>query len=361
MAKQLSTLKRALQRRSKHVGKAPGERRPVEVPTAPATQIHAIVYDAERIVEHDIHSAEEIPALLQQPGIKWLDVDALQDVDLLHKVCGQLGLHTLVIEDIINTDQRTKLEDYNQVLFIVLKRFTVNGSDNAISDEQISIVLGKNFVLSVGEKETDQFEVVRDYLRSGKPRERLLNTDYLAYRLMDSIVDAYFMVLDKLSDRIEALEAELVDKPTPQTLPVIFDLKRELLFLRKAIWPLREVLGSLVRDELPLIRAEMKPFFRDLYDHCVQVMETIEAFREMQSGNLDMYMSSLSVRQNEVMKVLTVAATIFLPLTFLAGIWGMNFEFMPELHWRMGYLFAWAIMAIAVVGMIVYFKRKRWM
>ena len=306
----------------------------------------------------DVEAAEQVSELLGQPGIKWLDVDALRDVKLLQGTCEKLGLHALVIEDIVNTDQRTKLEDHGEVLFIVLKRFTLEGE--RIVDEQISLVLGKDFVLSVGEKETDQFAVVRDYLRSGKPRSRLANADYLTYRLLDSIVDGYYVVLDRLSDRVEALEAELVKGPTAHTLPVIFEIKHELLFLRKAIWPLREVLGSLLRDGTPLIRREMQPFLRDLYDHCVQVMETIETFREMQSGNLDMYMSSLSVRQNEVMKVLTVAATIFLPLTFLAGIWGMNFDVMPELHWRFGYILALAVMAISAIGMVVYFKRKRW-
>lgn len=340
-------------------GRPPGERLDPEAPSAQATRIHAIVYDASSIEETDVASAEQVKTLLGRSGVKWFDVDMLRDVQALQQMCAALGLHALLVEDLVNTDQRTKIEDYGSVLFIVLKQFSLAGE--RMTDEQISLVLGRDFVLSVGAKETNQFEVVRDYLRSGKPRDRLEHADYLAYRLLDSIVDGYYVVLDRLSDRVEALEAELVKGPTARSLPVMFEIKHDLLFLRKAIWPLREMLNSLLRDGTPLVRHEMQPFLRDLYDHCVQVMETIETFREMQAGNLDMYMSSLSVRQNEVMKVLTVAATIFLPLTFLAGIWGMNFEIMPELHWRFGYGLALAIMAALAVGMVAYFRHKRWM
>ncbi|MBU1983113.1 magnesium and cobalt transport protein CorA, partial [bacterium] len=219
-----STLRQALKRRSRQAGRAPGERLEPEFPDLKTTRINAIAYDVEQVEEIEIHEATRISALLSKPGIKWIDVDALRDVKPLQDACEALGLHTLVIEDIINTDQRTKIEDYGEVLFVVLKRFTI-GEDGQLSDEQISIVLGKDFVLSVGERETDQFGVVRDYIRSGKPRVRLLHHDYLAYRLMDSIVDSYYGVLDHISNRMDRLEAELVNSPNNSTLPVIFEIK----------------------------------------------------------------------------------------------------------------------------------------
>lgn len=357
----LSTLRRALRKRSRFVGTAPGELLAPEPTEARATTISAIVYDADQVVEEDLRDAAHAAELAARLGIKWFDVDGVHDPRPLQELGKTLGLHPLIVEDMVNTDQRTKIEEYDGVLFAVLRRFYIEDEEGHLSDEQISIVLTQDTVVSIGEKETEQFQVVFDYLRSGKPRVRLLHADYLAYRLMDSVLDSYYIVLDRISERLENVGDDLSKKVTPQSLAPLFEIKNDLLFLRKSVWPLRDVLTTLVRGGSPLIRPEMLPFYRDLYDHAVRVMDIIETFRELQSGKLDLYMSVLSYRQNEVMRVLTVAATIFLPLTFLAGVWGMNFENMPELGWRLGYLFAWGAMALLAFGMLAFFRRKKWL
>ena len=357
----LTNLQKALGRRTKKVGLAPGTIVENGERKFEPTRINAFVYDADKVVETEVKQASDIEQVLSQSGVKWIHVDGLQNSQLLQEVSEKLGLHSLILEDILNTDQRTKFEDYGNVLYIVLKWFEVEKENDQISEEQISIILEKDFVLSVTEKQADEFAVVRDYIRSGKKRKLLLDADYLAYRLVDSVVDHYFVVLEHIGDKIDTLEITLIENPSPQILPALFAIKHELLFLRKAVWPLREMLSTLQRDETPLIQPETLVFFRDVYDHTIQVMDTIETFRDTQASKFDMYLSSLSFRQNEVMKVLAIFATLFLPLTFLAGIWGMNFQHMPELTWPRGYALALGIMLVAAGGMIAYFRKKKWL
>lgn len=357
--KPLASLQHALRRRSRNPGIAPGELTRLEPDAQVPSRVTVLVYDAERLSEFALEQPSDAAAVLQQPGIKWIDVDSIHGVGECAELCDKLGLHPLMVEDIINTDQRPKVEDYGELLFFVIKWFGFD-ADGQLVEEQISVALGNGVVLSFGTRASDVFSVVREYIRSGKKRVRLLHADYLAYRLLDSVVDNYYVVLDRISERIERLDTALWERPSPEILPELFRIKHDLLFLRKSIWPLRDALAVPLRDGSPLIRADMQPFFRDLYDHAVRVMDILETFREMQSGKFDLYMSSLSYRQNEVMKVLTVAAAIFLPLTFLAGIWGMNFRVMPELGWPFGYFIALGIMAAAAAGMIFFFKRKNW-
>jgi magnesium transporter len=354
-------LRRALTRRSKTVGQAPGQSMHIEDHKLEPTRIRAFVYDADNMIETEVQQADDIERVLSQSGIKWIHVDGLQNAPLLQEIGEKLGLHSLILEDVLNTDQRTKCEDYGQAIYIVLKWFEIEGENEEISEEQISIILQKDVVLSVTEKQADEFAVVRDYIRSGKRRRFLLNADYLAYRLVDSVVDHYFSILEHIGERIDALEVTLIESPSPQILPSLLTIKHELLFLRKAVWPLREMLSALQREETPLIRPETLMYFRDVYDHTIQVMDTIETFRDTQASKFDMYLSSLSFRQNEVMKVLTIIATIFLPLTFLAGIWGMNFEHMPELRWPQGYAIALGIMLVIGGAMVAYFRKKKWL
>ncbi len=361
ITKPYSSLRKALKRRTRKAGLAPGTIVEDGEHKFEPTRISAFIYDAEKVVETEVKEAADIERILAQPGVKWIHVDGLQNAQLLQEISEKLGLHSLIPEDILNTDQRTKFEDYGNVVYIVLKWFEVEKENNQISEEQISIILEKNFVFSVTEKQADEFAVVRDYIRSGKKRKLLLNADYLAYRLVDSIVDHYFVVLEHIGDKIDTLEITLIENPSPQILPILFTIKQELLFLRKAVWPLREMLSALQRDETPLIRPEILVFFRDVYDHTIQVMDTIETFRDTQASKFDMYLSSLSFRQNEVMRVLTIIATIFLPLTFLAGIWGMNFQKMPELTWPFGYALALGIMLVIGGGMLAFFRRKKWL
>jgi magnesium transporter len=271
-------------------------------------------------------------------------------------------LHPLVLEDILTTDQRPKMEDYDEYLYIVLRMLYYNDDhDDEVTTEQMSLILGMNFVLSFQERESDIFTPIIERMRNGKGRLRRMGADYLAYALMDSIVDHYFVILEKLGEKIEYLEDQLVVQATPATLQQIHGLKREMIFLRKSVWPLREVVGRMERGGSPLIRESTLVYLRDIYDHTIQVMDTIETFRDILSGMLDIYLSSISNRMNAVMKVLTVIATIFMPLTFIAGVYGMNFKYMPELEWHWGYPAIWGLMVTIALFMLYFFKKKKWL
>lgn len=233
--------------------------------------------------------------------------------------------------------------------------------NDRIESEQISLVVGPRFLLSFQERPGDVLNGVRERLRTGKGRIRKAGTDYLAYALIDAVVDEYFMILETFGDKIEVLEEELLANARPETLQSIHDMKREMIFLRKRVWPVRELVSGLSKGESPLVRESTGIYLRDVYDHTIQVIDTIETFRDMLSGMLDIYLSTVSNKMNEVMKVLTIMATIFIPLTFVAGIYGMNFKYMPELEWRWGYPVAWAVMIVIVLSLVSYFKRKRWL
>ena len=270
-------------------------------------------------------------------------------------------MHPLVLEDILNTGQRPKLEDFDEYVFVVLKMFRYGDQVDGMGIEQISLILGPSFVISFQEEPGDVFDLVRGRIRESKGRIRKMGADYLAYALLDALVDSYFVVLERVGEKVEFLEEELVSDPRPETLQAIHNLKRDMLFLRKSVWPLREVVGALVRGEPSLFGESITVYLRDVYDHSIQVIDTIETFRDMVSGMLDIYLSSVSNRMNEVMKVLTIIATIFIPLTFITGLYGMNFKHMPELAWRWGYPMVWAVMLTVVVLMLFYFRRKKWL
>jgi len=318
-------------------------------------------YDEAHFQEKETKTIEECLLFKDKPTVTWINIDGLHQVEILERLGECYGLHPLVLEDILNTDQRPKMEDYGEYLFIVLRMLNYNDKSSEIEAEQISLILGTNFVLSFQEKEGDTFNPIRERIRNSKGRIRRMGADYLSYSLLDSIVDNYFIILEKLGEKIEFLEDELVTRPTPETLQIIHHLKREMIYLRKAVWPLREVIGSLERGEPPLVKETIRVYLRDVYDHTIQVIDTIETFRDMVSGMLDIYLSSISNRLNAVMKVLTIIATIFMPLTFLAGIYGMNFKYMPELEWRWSYPVVWLIMVGIGVSMLLYFRKKKWL
>jgi magnesium transporter len=283
-------------------------------------------------------------------------------VRALEEVGTIFGLHPLTLEDILNSDQRPKMEDFCDYIYIVLKAFYSNdGQANEIHSEQISIVLGRTFVISFQERETDIFRLVMERIRAGKGRLRRSGADYLAYALIDSIVDNYFTILEQAGERIEVLEESLVKSPSAETLQAIQNMKREMIFLRKTVWPLREAISSLERTGCQLIQESTDIYLKDIYDHTIQVIDTIETFRDMLSGIFDIYLSSISNRMNEIMKVLTIIATVFMPLTFLAGVYGMNFKYMPELEWHWGYFLIWGIMLAIAISMLIYFRRKKWL
>lgn len=324
-------------------------------------------YDETNFQEKQVESIEEAFSFKDLPTVTWINIDGLHEVELIEKLGKHFNFHPLLLEDILNTGQRPKMEDFEEHLFVVLKMLYFDEKDYEIMAEQVSIILGPNFVISFQEKEGDVFNAVRERIRNGKGRIRRMGSDYLAYALTDLIVDHYFAILEKLGDEIEELEEDLLTNPQPKTMQDIHELKREMIFLRRAVWPLREVISGLERSESKLIADSTKIFLRDVYDHTIQVIDSIESFRDMLSGMLDLYLSSISNRMNEVMKVLTIIATIFIPLTFIAGIYGMNFNpesspfNMPELNWYWGYPAVWAIMLGIGFIMLTYFKRRKWL
>jgi magnesium transporter len=323
-------------------------------------RIRTIFYDETNFEEEENKKIEETYSATKKQGITWINVDGLQKVDVIEKIGKHLNLHPLTLEDIANTEQRPKMEDFEHYIYIVLRMLRYDNQGKEILSEQVSLILGQNLVLSFQETEGDVFDSIRERLRSDKGRIRKLGADYLVYALIDAVVDNYFAVLEKMGDEIEDIEDEVIATPEPSTAQAVHNLKRQSISLRKYVWPLREVISSLERCESGLISKTTSVYLRDVYDHTIQVIDSIETFRDTLSGILDIYLSSVSNRMNEVMKVLTVIATIFIPLTFVAGIYGMNFEFMPELKSALGYPLILSAMATIAVAMLVYFKKKKW-
>ncbi len=294
-------------------------------------------------------------------GTCWIDVNGLTQPNIIEAVGDRFQLHPLVLEDVVHTTQRPKVDYYDEYLYIVLGLLTYHDETGEISSEQMSIVLGRDFLLTFREHDGEQFAGVIERLRSGKGRIRKGGADYLAYALMDAIVDDYFGILEKLAERIEILEEALVVDPNRLTLQGIHTLKTDMIHMRRSVWPLREVLNSLARGDSDLIKSDNIPYLRDVYDHTVHVIENMESYREIITGMLDIYLSSMSNRLNEVMKVLTIIATIFIPLTFMTGWYGMNFKTMPELQWAWSYPVFASVAATAAGTMLILFKIKKWL
>jgi magnesium transporter len=328
---------------------------------AEKAQISVLDYDESNVREKVVDTIEECLPFKDAPTVTWINITGLHEIALIEAVGKSFNLHPLILEDIAHTGQRPKMEEYENLLFIVIKMLRYKEDVGQIDEEQVSLILGPNWVLSFQEREGDVFDPLRERIRNGKGRIRKMGADYLAYSLLDAVVDHYFLILERLGDRIEVLGEALLIQPVPQTLAEIHDLKRELLFLRKSVWPLRGVINGLQRGESPLFHPHTLIYLRDLYDHTIQVMDAVETFRDMTAGMLDIYLSSASNRMNEIMKVLTIIATIFIPLTFIAGIYGMNFQFMPELKWPFGYFCALGFMSAVAIGLLIYFRRRKWL
>jgi magnesium transporter len=353
-------MSRWFKKRSKKAGLSPGTLVHIGEKKIEKVRIFLIQYDGNQAVEKEVSRPEDCFPILDSPTVTWIHVIGLHETDILKKFGDLLKLNHLVLEDILNPDQRPKLEDYGDYLYIVLKALSIKNGEGEISSDQVSLILGKSFVLSFEESEPDNCKIIRDRIRNPQGRHRKYGADYLLYSLIDAVVDQYFTVLEDMGERIEALEDLLVNAPTPDALKILHHLKREILQLRKAIWPLREVIGTLSRGVCAFIQAPTEIYLRDVYDHTIQALDTVETYRDMLSGMLDIYLSSLSNRMNEVMKVLTIFATLFMPITFIVGVYGMNFEWMPELKWHWSYPLVWAVM-ISIVGcMLFYFRRKKW-
>lgn len=358
---------RFVRRASEKFGLPPGTIVHIGDKRTETVKITVIDYDKDHFQVKEISNIEDVFPFRDSPTITWINIDGIHDVTIIESLGIHFNIHPLVLEDILHTTQRPKIEDFEDYIYVVLRMFYYDGitneldNDSEIISEQVSLVLGRNFVISFQEAGGDTFDPVRMRIKNSKGRIREMGTDYLAYSLIDSIVDNYFVILEKLGERIELLEDELLDNPTPDTLEELHVLRNEMIFLRKSAWPLREVSNNLLRGESPLLTKSTQIYIKDVYDHTIQVIDTIETYRDMLSGMLDIYLSSISNRMNEVMKVLTIIATIFIPLTFLAGVYGMNFKYMPELSWKWGYPLVWCIMASVGISMYFYFRKKKWL
>lgn len=324
-------------------------------------QVDLFLYDAESVSEISAATADDWRAALQRQGVLWINVSAVHDIALLETLGQDFRLHPLTLEDIANTAHRPKWEEFPGYVYLAMKMVQRRGGGHGVDVEHVSVVLTDRVVLSFLEDAGDVFESVRQRIRRGAGRVRRLGADYLAFCLMDAVIDHYFLAIESIGDWVEHFEDRLLANATQVEIRELYRFKRELLEVRHAVWPLREVLSAINRSESPLLRSENRMFWRDLYDHCVQVMDMLDNARESLASMHDTYLSSLSNRMNEVMKVLTIISTIFIPLTFIAGIYGMNFKNMPELEWKDGYFVILALMVAIAASLVLYFRRQRWL
>ena len=345
-------------------GTPPGTLAPPEDRKVEKATIRVLDYGPDQVEEKVVQEVKECFAYVETDTVTWIDVDRIGDVETLKKLGEHFKLHPLALEDVSTVPQRPKVEEYENHLFIVARMISF---DETLESEQASMFLGRNYLITFQERPGDCFDPVRNRIRKARGIIRKRGADYLAYALLDTLVDGYFPVLERLGERIEELEDEVVENPSQDTLQRIHGVKRDLLSLRRSVWPERDAINALLREETPLVDDATRTYLRDCYDHTIQVMDVVETYRELASGLMDVYLSSLSNKMNEVMRTLTVVATIFIPLTFIVGIYGMNFNpersrwNMPELNWIWGYPAVWLVMLLVVFGMLIFFRRKKWL
>ncbi|NVM37022.1 MAG: magnesium/cobalt transporter CorA [Candidatus Lokiarchaeota archaeon] len=325
------------------------------------TKIKVTDYTVDHFNFQEFKDIEIDLTKIEKPLIRWVDIYGLTQVKVIEEVGHQFRLHPLVLEDILSPNQRPKLEDYESYIFVVLKKLSWNQEEDEFEYEQISLILGENYVISFQERDTNLFNPIYERIQVPKGRVRLMGADYLFYVLIDIIIDNYFIVLEKVGEDIENIEDILIKNPVPETLQLIYRLKRSSIELRKSIWPIREVINRLQREQSKLIREELQIYLRDIYDHIFRISDLLENYRDIIFGMLDMYLSSVSNKMNDIMKVLTIISTIFIPLSFLAGFYGMNFLNMPELAQPYSYPILICIMGLIAFIMIYFFKKKRWL
>ena len=325
------------------------------------TRIRIMDYDADNIQEKEVHHIEECFPFKDEPTITWINIDGLHDIGLIEKIGSHFDVHHLILEDIVHSGTRPKIEEFDTFTFVVFKMLYYREDTDEIVEEQFSIILGENFVISFQEREATVFNPLRDRIRNAKNRIRRKGADYLTYALIDTVVDNYFIILEILGDKIEILDEELLTSISRQTFLSINEMKRKLIALRRATSPLKDLINIVQKEAFDLIDERNIIFFKDIYDHTIQIQETIDTYRELISGLHDIFLNNVNNRTNEIMKTLTITATIFIPLTFIAGIYGMNFKYIPELEWKWGYFGFWGIIVIIVCLMFYYFKRKDWL
>lgn len=343
------------------VGLAPGALIHVGERKTDQATISLLEYGEAGLTEHQFRTLAESQAYQPQLPVLWLNVHGLHEPEVMAEIGRRFKLHPLVLEDILNTNQRPKVDDYGDYLFIVARFFEVDGDNQQIGSDQVSLILGPNFVLTFQERPSGRFDPVRERLRQDRGQIRKLGADYLAYSLLDAIVDRYFTILENIGERTEELEDIMLEHPRPGALQVVHQLKRETLNLRRSIWPLREVINSLTRADDRFFRPETRPYLRDVYDHTVHAIESLEANRDMIAGMLDIYLSAASNQVNQEVRALTVVAIIFMPATLISGIFGMNFRAMPMLDWPTGFFVAIGMMATVAATLSLIFWRRRWL
>jgi magnesium transporter len=354
-------MKKTRKLRSQKVGMAPGALVHVGERRTERPDITLIEFDADALLEKRFKSVAESREFSRGKGTLWLNVHGLHEPEVMAEVGRRFNLHPLVLEDILNTDQRPKIDDYGDYLFIVARFFEYDTATATVSSDQVSIVLGADFVLTFQERPTGTFDPLRERLRGDKGQIRKLGADYLAYSLLDTLVDRYFTILEQLTERTEDIEDQLLQKSTPALLKEIHVIKRETLVMRRAVWPLREVVNSLTRADQRFFKPETQPYLRDIYDHTVHVIESLEGIRDLIAGMLDIYLSSISNRVNMEVRILTVITTLFMPAALIAGIFGMNFRHMPLIEDNAGFLIALSMMGTIALVMVTVFWRRRWL
>jgi len=347
-------------KRSRKSGLPPGSLVHIGPERTEKTRITVVDYGEGHFEEREIQSAAELAPYCGKSTVTWVDVVGIHDPRVIGEIGAQFRIHPLLMEDIMNTTQRPKIDDLGKYICLIVKLIRCDDTAGELRIEQLSLVFNDDVVLSFQESDSGIFRPLRERIRNGFGRVRSMGTDYLVYSLLDAAVDHYFVVMEKMGEKIDRLEDEVVAAPKRDTLRGVQQLRDEILLVRRSVWPLREVVSLLERAESPLIDKTTAIYFRDVYEHTIQVMDTVDTYRDILSGMFDIYLSSISNRLNEVMKVLTIIATLFMPLTFLAGGYGMNFEHMPELKWRYGYFLVWAVMIAVALGMLVFFRRKKW-
>jgi len=349
-----------LKKRSRKSGLPPGTLLHIGDKKMETTKITIMDYDESHFLEKEVKLVEESFPYKDKPTVTWINIDGIHEIEIIEKIGQYFGVHPLILEDILNTEKRPKMEDFENYIYVTLKILKQIDNENKILSEQVSLIIGTNFVISLMESKVDIFDPIKDRIRNGKGHIRKMGSDFLAYSLIDAIVDNYFVIMEKFGEKIEAMEEELVKNPTPGTLKSLHDTQRELMLLRRSVWPLREVVNNLLRGESTLIHESTLIYLRDVYDHTIEIIDMIEGLRDMVSRMFDMYLSSISNKLNEIMKVLTIIATIFIPLTFIVGVYGMNFEYMPELKSRWGYPIIWVIIISVAILMLNYFRKNKW-
>ena len=346
--------------RIKKVGSEPGTLVYVGDAANNKVTIDIIDYSPLEFNESIINDFDELHSCKKRDTVKWINVNGVNDEKIIREIGEIFGIHPLVLEDVMNTDQRPKVDFFDEYVYIVLKNLNYNSKKDDFESEQISLVCGRNYVITFQEEIGDDFEPIRERLRKGG-RTRELGADFLAYSLVDLIVDTYYQILDRMGDWIEDLEDEIIHQPEIKKTLEIKDLRRDLQMLRKNIWPVRELINSILRHDTDIYGKEVRIYFKDIYDHIVQIIDTMDTYRDMITTLMDLYLSNISFKMNEVMKILTIIATIFIPITFITSLYGMNFDVMPELHTKYGYYSVLIVIVLVTLGMLYYFKRKKWL